>query len=128
MTLPRNSLSLFNKAPAIRFTTYLFAFFSLLFISACGKEKKAGPPPAPDVEVAEVIRKDIPIIHEWVGTADGLVNATIRAQVTGYLIRQAYHGRGPGQKGAGALRNRPAPFPGRAGPGAGDARPDGGAA
>jgi membrane fusion protein (multidrug efflux system) len=29
-------------------------------------------------------------VHEWVGTADGLVNATIRAQVTGYLIRQNY--------------------------------------
>ena len=42
------------------------------------------------VEVADVIQEDVPIIHEWVGTADGLVNATIRAQVTGYLIRQDY--------------------------------------
>ena len=29
-------------------------------------------------------------MNEWVGTADGLVNATIRAQVTGYLIKQDY--------------------------------------
>jgi membrane fusion protein (multidrug efflux system) len=60
-----------------------------LFLSACHKEKPP-PPRAPEVEVVQVIRKDVPIVHEWVGTADGLVNATIRAQVTGYLIRQDY--------------------------------------
>ena len=60
-----------------------------LFLSACRKEK-APPPPAPEVEVTRVIQKDVPIVHEWVGTVDGLVNATIRAQVTGYLIRQDY--------------------------------------
>jgi membrane fusion protein (multidrug efflux system) len=32
----------------------------------------------------------VPIYEEWVGTADGLVNATIRAQVQGYLTRQNY--------------------------------------
>ena len=34
--------------------------------------------------------KDIPIFSEWVGTLDGLVNAVIRAQVQGYLIKQNY--------------------------------------
>jgi membrane fusion protein (multidrug efflux system) len=42
------------------------------------------------VEVAEVVPKDIPIYAEWVGTLDGFVNATIRAQVQGYLIKQNY--------------------------------------
>jgi membrane fusion protein (multidrug efflux system) len=110
MTLPWNSLSLFNKAPAIRFIIFFLAFTSLLFISACGKEKKAGPPPTPDVEVAEVIVKDIPIVHEWVGTADGLVNATIRAQVTGYLIRQAYHEGDLVKKGQLLFEIDPRPF------------------
>ena len=59
-------------------------------ISGCEKEQKAGPPPAPVVEVAEVMEKDVPIFAEWVGTLDGLVNATIRAQVQGYLIKQNY--------------------------------------
>ena len=40
--------------------------------------------------MTEVVRKDVPIQTEWVGTADGLVNATIRAQVTGYLMKQNY--------------------------------------
>jgi len=50
---------------------------------AAARKKGAGASPS-YVEVMEVIRKDVPIYTEWVGTADGLVNATIRAQVTGY--------------------------------------------
>ena len=46
---------------------------------------------APVVEVVEVQQKDVPIYKEWVGTTDGLVNASIRAQVQGYLIKQDYH-------------------------------------
>jgi len=46
---------------------------------------------APVVEVLNVIQKDVPIFMEWVGTTDGYINATIRAQVQGYLIRQNYH-------------------------------------
>jgi len=61
-----------------------------LMISGCQKEQKAGPAPPPVVEVAEVIQKDVPILAEWVGTLDGFVNATIRAQVQGYLIKQNY--------------------------------------
>jgi membrane fusion protein (multidrug efflux system) len=61
-----------------------------LMISGCQKEEKAGPPPPPVVEVAEVVQKDVPIFAEWVGTLDGFVNATIRAQVQGYLIKQNY--------------------------------------
>ena len=37
-----------------------------------------------------MIQKDVPIYAEWVGTLDGMVNATIRAQVQGYLIKQNY--------------------------------------
>jgi membrane fusion protein (multidrug efflux system) len=40
--------------------------------------------------VIAVQQKDIPIYREWIGTLDGLVNAAIRAQVTGYLLRQNY--------------------------------------
>jgi membrane fusion protein (multidrug efflux system) len=63
---------------------------ALLLAAGCGKEQKAQAPPPPTVEVMEVIRKDVPIYSEWVGTTDGLVNATIQAQVTGYLVKQNY--------------------------------------
>jgi len=62
---------------------------ALLLAAGCGKEEKAAPPP-PAVVVSEVIRKDVPVYTEWVGTTDGLVNATIQAQVTGYLVKQKY--------------------------------------
>src|SRR5260370_9862018 len=48
----------------------------------------AGSPP--DVSVAQVEQKDVPIYGEWIGTLDGFVNADVRAQVTGYLLRQDY--------------------------------------
>ena len=60
-----------------------------LFLTGCKKEQKAAPPP-PDVEVVKVTQKDVPIYQEWVGALDGYVNAVIRAQVTGYLIKQNY--------------------------------------
>ena len=46
--------------------------------TGCGK---MGLPPAgpPDVEVVEVVQKDVPITKEWVATLDGLVNAQIHA-------------------------------------------------
>lgn len=43
-----------------------------------------------DVQVVQVEQKDVPIYREWIGTLDGLVNADVRAQVTGYIVKQAY--------------------------------------
>jgi membrane fusion protein (multidrug efflux system) len=45
---------------------------------------------APEVLVTEVIQQDVPIYSEWVGSTDGTVNASIRAQVTGYLYKRDY--------------------------------------
>jgi membrane fusion protein (multidrug efflux system) len=65
------------------------ALLAGLLLFGCGKEEKAQPQ-APIVEVVEVTQKDVPVYGEWVGTLDGSVNATIRAQVSGYLIKQNY--------------------------------------
>src|SRR5579863_10043507 len=50
----------------------------------------AGTGAPPDVMVAQVEQQDVPIYGEWVGTLDGLTNADVKAQVTGYLLRQGY--------------------------------------
>jgi RND family efflux transporter MFP subunit len=55
--------------------------------------------PSLDVQVVPVQQKDIPIYGEWIGTLDGLVNADVRAQVTGYLLKQAYQEGAFVQKG-----------------------------
>jgi membrane fusion protein (multidrug efflux system) len=51
----------------------------------------AAPPPLLEVEVAPVEQKDVPVYQEWIGTLDGLVNADIKAEVSGYLTEQAYN-------------------------------------
>ena len=63
---------------------------SLFNIGCREKNAQAGNPPAADVEVAQVEQKDVPIYGEWIGTLDGLVDADVKAQVTGYLLKQAY--------------------------------------
>jgi RND family efflux transporter MFP subunit len=50
----------------------------------------AQPGSSPDVEVVQVEQKDVPIYGEWIGTLDGFTNADVRAQVTGYIMRQGY--------------------------------------
>ena len=72
------------------FALILASVILLSYATGCKKEQKAGPPPAPVVDVFTVVQKDVPIYNEWVGTADGYVNATIRAQVQGYLVKQDY--------------------------------------
>ncbi len=54
------------------------------------KKPAAASPPPQEVEVSEVERKDVPIYSQWIGTTEGMVNAEIRAQVSGYLLRQNY--------------------------------------
>jgi len=69
---------------------WLLSFLSLALVHCKGETASAPPPPLIKVEVADVIQKDVPIHSEWVGTTDGMVNAVIRAQVTGYLIKRPY--------------------------------------
>ncbi len=63
-----------------------FLLIPTIVLTASGC-KKAAPPPAaaPVVEVMTVSPTNVPVFQEWIGTMDGLVNAQIRAQVTGYL-------------------------------------------
>jgi membrane fusion protein, multidrug efflux system len=82
----------------------------LLFTGACGKKEKPAAPAPPTVEVVDVIQKDVPIYAEWVGALDGLVNATIRAQVTGYLVKQNYKEGDLVKKGQVLFEIDPRPF------------------
>jgi membrane fusion protein, multidrug efflux system len=64
----------------------LLASFALL--PGC---KKAGPVAGPpDVEVVAIEQRTVPIYGEAVGTLEAEVNATISAQVSGYLLQQNY--------------------------------------
>src|SRR5258706_11824981 len=62
----------------------------LMMLGRTKSTSAASAPPPSDVEFAVVEQKDIPIQREWIGTLDGMVNAAIKAQVTGYLMTQNY--------------------------------------
>jgi len=57
-----------------------------------------------------VVQQDEPIQAEWIGTLDGMVNAEIRAQVPGYLLRQAYADGATVKKGDLLFQIDPRPF------------------
>src|SRR5690349_13473336 len=82
---------------------------ALLCFTGC-KQKPPVTPPPPIVEVSPVTQADVPLYHEWIGTLDGLVNATIRAQVTGYLLTQDYREGDTIKKGDLLFQIDPRPF------------------
>jgi RND family efflux transporter MFP subunit len=62
-----------------------------LTTAACAWKTSADSPQSPpEVQVSTVEQRDVPVNHEWIGTLDGMVNAAIRAEVTGYLLSQNY--------------------------------------
>ena len=83
---------------------------TVVFVAGCGSPKAALPLPSPEVEVASVVQKDVPIYSEWVATLDGYVNAQIQPQVTGYVIRQTYKEGSSVRKGQILFQIDPRPF------------------
>ena len=80
-----------------------------LFAGRSNSPAQAAPPPLA-VEVIQVEHKDVPIYSEWIGTTDGMVNADIKAQVTGYLLRQSYKEGSLVKKGELLFEIDPRPF------------------
>jgi membrane fusion protein, multidrug efflux system len=63
----------------------------LLGLTSCEKKTEhAEAPPPPEVLVTDVVKADVPIVRQWVGTLNGSDNADIRARVTGYLQKRNY--------------------------------------
>lgn len=84
----------------------------LLTAAACsrGNLQAAAAAPAPEVGVAAVIQQDVPVYSEWVATLDGYVNAEIRPQVSGYIIKQDYKEGSLVHKGQVLFEIDPRPF------------------
>jgi multidrug efflux pump subunit AcrA (membrane-fusion protein) len=78
--------------------------------AGCSRATSGAPPPLLEVEVAPVDQKDVPVYQEWIGTLDGLVNADIKAEVSGYLIQQAYTEGSFVKKGQLLFQIDPRPF------------------
>jgi RND family efflux transporter MFP subunit len=100
----------FNKRIEILAATVLIP--AVLAAAGCTRAttSAAGSPPPPEVQVFPVEQRDVPIYHEWIGTLDGLVNAAIRAEVTGYLLTQNYSEGSFVRKGQSLFEIDPRPF------------------
>src|SRR5882762_5028141 len=94
--------------PAIAVAAALVLAFLILVIRS-NKPAEAAPRPI-DVQVVKVEQKDVPVYNEWIGTTQGMVNADIRPQVSGYLLRQAYKEGSFVKKGQLLFEIDPRPF------------------
>jgi membrane fusion protein (multidrug efflux system) len=78
---------------------------------ACGGSEAAPAPPSPPtVSVVALKPETVPVSSEWVATLDGYVNAQIRPQVSGYLIRRSYREGTMVKKGQVLFEIDPRPF------------------
>lgn len=54
---------------------------------ACGKQAETGPPPPPDVGVAQPIKRDVMLYSEHLGTTEAFESVEVKARVSGELER-----------------------------------------
>jgi RND family efflux transporter MFP subunit len=104
-----------HRSPTSRFWPahrYLIILASLLAVALTGCSKKAATAAAapPEVEVTGVIQRDVPLYTECISTLDGYVNAEIRPQVSGYLLKQNYQEGTVVRKGQTLFEIDPRPF------------------
>jgi len=81
-----------------------------IFVSGCSRGQATTAVPAPEVQVTTVEARDVPMYGEWVATLDGYVNAEIRPQVSGYIIKQDYTEGSVVRKGQVLFEIDPRPF------------------
>jgi membrane fusion protein (multidrug efflux system) len=91
--------------------SFLALFLSAALLQGCARTSAApAPPPPPSVSVVDVRPERVALSDEWVATLDGNVNAQIRPQVSGYLIRRTYPEGGVVRKGQALFEIDPRPF------------------
>jgi RND family efflux transporter MFP subunit len=88
---------------------FLAALVTQLCVVSCKQKPPAKPPPL-KVQVVTAVARDVPIFQEWIGTLDGYPNAQIRAQVSGYLVKQDYAEGSAVKKGNLLFEIDPRPF------------------
>src|SRR5712672_3683677 len=111
--MPTGSTAYMHKCTEVVATKVpLFTLFVVVSLAmlGCGRTQAAAPPPPPEVRVAPVIEQDVPVYSEWVATLDGYVNAEIRPQVSGYIIKQDYKEGSLVRKGQILFEIDPRPF------------------
>ena len=66
------------------------AIFLFVVFVGCAKKPEPEAPKPPEVQVADVVQRSVPLYGEWVAQLNGPVNAEITPKVQGYLLQQNY--------------------------------------
>jgi membrane fusion protein (multidrug efflux system) len=88
----------------------LAAALLLTISSGCSRKAEQVAPPPPEVLVATVTPRDVPVVHEAVATLEGFITANINAQVQGYIISRDYKEGSVVKKGDLLFQIDPRPF------------------
>ncbi len=89
---------------------YWAAISASVALTSCEKPKPTAESGPPEVLVVKVIKRDVPIIRQWVGTLNGVQNAQVSARTEGYLTTIAYQQGGYVKKGDLLFQIDPRPF------------------
>jgi RND family efflux transporter MFP subunit len=99
--------------PAMKSRSYFaetLAIVCVIGLSGCEQKSEHAAAPPPEVLVTDVVKADVPIVHQWVGTLNGSDNADIRARVTGYLQKRNYQEGSFVKEGDALFEIDPRPF------------------
>lgn len=99
-----------NRKVSISLVVIAVAALGVLLGLARSSKPAQAAPPVLEVGVVQVEQKNVPIYSEWIGTTEGMVNAELKAQVTGYLLRQDYKEGSFVKKGQLLFEIDPRPF------------------
>ena len=99
-----------NRKVSISLLVIAVAAVAMLLGFARSSKPAQAAPPVLAVGVVQVEQKNVPIYSEWIGTTEGMVNAELKAQVTGYLLRQDYKEGSFVKKGQLLFEIDPRPF------------------
>lgn len=110
-----NSRAVMSNLPntLIKSPKYLAIIATLMLslaLSACRRSNAITTISDTEVLFARPVQQDVPVQSEWVATLDGYVNAEIRPQVSGYIIKQNYKEGAVVHKGQVLFEIDPRPF------------------
>ena len=112
VTILRSTKNLLRRQKLLASMALIVVVLGVIAIIVIGRSDKQAQaaPTAVEVVVTPVKQENVPIYREWVATTDGMVNAEIKAQVTGYLLRQDYKEGSLVKKGQLLFEIDPRPF------------------
>lgn len=106
----RRPRSGYQREMQLRFLPFLGLAIAGLTATGCSTTHAAMKMPDTEVLVAQPLQQNVPIHNEWVASLDGYVNAEIRPQVSGYIIKQDYTEGSFVRKGQVLFEIDPRPF------------------